>query len=94
MRNTKRKTEAAVYVRMKAEESPVVIAKQINALLRMIDRNEESLVSVYADEASGLGRPEFQKMLGDAKGGRFAKLYIRDVARVKARQVRRTNSRH
>jgi site-specific DNA recombinase len=80
----KPRIKAAIYVRSaRADDKEIV--HQINTMLRMIDRNDENLVGVYADNgASGLTleRPEFQRMLGDAKGGRFTKLYIRDIERI------------
>jgi len=80
----KQRTKAAVYIRLASYDGNE-IAQQINSLLRMVDRNDESLVGVYADNGAAgttLERPEFQRMLGDAKGGRFTKLYVRDLARV------------
>ncbi len=80
----KPRIKAAIYVRSARADDKEII-HQINAMLRMIDRNEESLVGVYADNGvSGLTieRPEFQRLLGDAKGGKFAKLYVRDLERI------------
>jgi len=59
--------------------------RQINTLIKAINRNGENLVGVYAEsDQSGmmLNRPEFRRLMNDAKKGRFAKLYLRDMERI------------
>lgn len=84
------KIKSAVYARSAAvNESEIV--RQINASVEATSRNGESVVGIYAESGhSGmtLKRPELQRLLNDAKKGKFSKLYLRDIERI-SRDVRK-----
>jgi DNA invertase Pin-like site-specific DNA recombinase len=76
---------AAIYARSAlANESEII--RQINASIKAINRNEETLIGVYAESGHSRMtppyRPEFQRLMKDARKGRFSKLYLRDIDRL------------
>jgi site-specific DNA recombinase len=87
----KPKIRAAIYARSAVVDEPEIV-RQINNALKLVNENGECLVGVYAESGisgmTSIERPEFKRLMADAKDGRFTKLYIRDLDRI-SRDVRK-----
>ena len=86
MRDRHELTPAALYARVSSDRQDVdlSVSAQLRALRDYADKNDYEVVREYVDEAESgrvMNRPEFQKMLDEAKRTKatFEEIFIRQT---------------
>lgn len=75
----------AIYTRSSKDINDVSCESQVHDLMELLKRSGDTLVEVYQNKALSStrdARPEFNRMTGEAKTGKFQRLYVLDTARL------------